>query len=117
MRRAFAAVLLFVLMIGAAAPAAHASTPASSPAAAVPDAAPPPGWSPWDGNHITTEAKCLSRRSFISKTYKIKLGDLRCIYFDACPTGYWVLYVWDGAAPPEFTGESARVKAPAVALC
>ncbi|MEV6928323.1 hypothetical protein AB0M46_28070 [Dactylosporangium sp. NPDC051485] len=51
-------------------------------------------WVPWDGNHITSQNNCLSRRAYIATTYNIPPQDLRCQYYppNSCGgSGYWLL--------------------------
>jgi hypothetical protein len=61
-------------------------------------------WVPWDGNHITSQENCQSRRVYIAKTYSIPLRALRCQQYPPNSCGgapYWLLEIdVDAAVAP-----------------
>ncbi|MDG4795398.1 hypothetical protein [Micromonospora sp. WMMD1082] len=84
-------------------------------------------WVPWDGNHITTQQKCLNRRSYIATTYGISYSALRCDQrndgLPPCQT-YWILMVdldrtlrATGSSPARTVTDLAPVKTTAEAAC
>jgi hypothetical protein len=80
-------------------------------------------WTPWDGNHITTKAKCMARLNYIAKTYNVAKNALRCqAYSTACGPGGTIYYVLEidtdraraSSTPDDYSLASAI---PAVASC
>lgn len=65
-------------------------------------------WVPWDGFHITTQAKCLARKQYISQTYQIPLSSLRCVQEGLPPCTYWILEVDADRAPAPHIADRTR---------
>lgn len=89
-------VAAVLLTMGGAGTATAATVVDTGGTAQVIPQMPAPNWVPWDGNHITTYAKCQNRLNFIAQTYNIPTSDLQCRSFQTLtcpPTTYWVLYV------------------------
>jgi hypothetical protein len=58
------------------------------------------GWTPWDGNKITSAGNCLSRLGYIATTYGVQPSQLKCARFPryTCPESYyWMVMVVPGA--------------------
>jgi hypothetical protein len=72
---------------------ALAATVPSVAAAQAPVVKPMTGvWVPWDGNRITTEAKCNARAAYLTKTYN---EHFKCVpESNPCGPGVWIVYVW-----------------------
>ncbi|WP_062461082.1 hypothetical protein [Demequina soli] len=103
---------IFLLIAGGSTAGATTHTRASAtPASAQVAAA---SWVEWDGNHITTAAKCAARLTYIANTYNIQRSALWCekVAVPICPPQYyWVLMINTSAAafsvPETVTREAA----------
>lgn len=92
----------------AATPASAASALQASYQLRAPAVAPLVTWVPWDGFHITTQAKCLARKQYISQTYQIPLSSLRCVQEGLPPCTYWILEVDADRAPAPHIADRTR---------